>query len=269
VSNKAKTVVVVGPARSGTSLIAGILYLMGVDMGQEPNPSPSNPKGDFEDDDFRELNRAIYDTARAGSGYWTPPYFQEIQEVEPEFSDRVKNLVSKKREASGSIWGWKNPWNVLTIPLYIPHLENPYIITVFRDPMSVARSAVRHTEKYEKVPLDEAERVTVGYFKALRSFVNKYRDYPICKVVFEDIMQNPEREVSRISSFLGINLSPKQHEDIVNFIIPRDKIEKERRLGSIRRLSHFASLLITNPKKAIRKAINIIYRRLGAIEKKI
>ena len=43
-----KTVIVLGNARSGTSITAGMLKILGVGMDSRINPNPFNPKGDFE-----------------------------------------------------------------------------------------------------------------------------------------------------------------------------------------------------------------------------
>jgi hypothetical protein len=46
--------------RSGTSAVAGILHLNGIAMGSEktfkPKPLPQNPKGFYENYDFRKIN---------------------------------------------------------------------------------------------------------------------------------------------------------------------------------------------------------------------
>ena len=56
-------VIVVGVHRSGTSAVAGILHLNGIAMGSEktfkPKPMPQNPRGFYENYDFRKLNDRI------------------------------------------------------------------------------------------------------------------------------------------------------------------------------------------------------------------
>ncbi|RLG70056.1 MAG: sulfotransferase family protein, partial [Candidatus Iainarchaeum archaeon] len=48
-----KTVVILAPGRSGTSLLAGILHKLGVDMGDDGEEKSSyNPWGYFENKDF-------------------------------------------------------------------------------------------------------------------------------------------------------------------------------------------------------------------------
>jgi hypothetical protein len=59
-----KTVVVLGEARSGTSVTAGILAILGVDMGSVYFSTKSNPKGSFEDRDVQKLNREFFSEGR-------------------------------------------------------------------------------------------------------------------------------------------------------------------------------------------------------------
>ena len=257
-----KEVVVIGPARSGTSMVAGILYHMGVDMGQGPNPTPSNPKGDFEDDDFRSLNREIFSEAKPGSNVWFPPTEEEIDGVESVFEEKICKLINARD--NNSLWGWKNPWNVMAVPLFIPFLDNPHLIFVFRSPDAIARSGVKHTKRYEKLTVEEAYRSAVDSNEKLAELVDRYKgSLPIHVIKFEEVMKSPDGEVKKLSEFLGIELSSEQLDRVTGFIIPREEIKKERKLGYVRRMGSFAKLLVTNPKKAIEKLSMVIGRRFN------
>ncbi|HMB65244.1 MAG TPA: hypothetical protein VKO42_00060, partial [Patescibacteria group bacterium] len=59
-NNNFKTVVVIGMHRSGTSLVAGIMQCLGVDMGSNLlSGNRGNPLGFFEDEDILDLNKRI------------------------------------------------------------------------------------------------------------------------------------------------------------------------------------------------------------------
>ena len=50
-------VIVIGCYRTGTSAVAGVLHHLGVSMGKSFDPpAKSNPKGFFEDLDFKNLH---------------------------------------------------------------------------------------------------------------------------------------------------------------------------------------------------------------------
>ena len=57
-------IIVLGKGRSGTSMVSGILEILGVDMNAEHNPNFGNPKGDFECKVVRDINYHIYELAR-------------------------------------------------------------------------------------------------------------------------------------------------------------------------------------------------------------
>jgi hypothetical protein len=63
-----KTIIILGMHRSGTSMVAGLLAKMGINMGDDLlGRSPSNPFGHFEDWDFVNLNDSILSKAK---GSW-------------------------------------------------------------------------------------------------------------------------------------------------------------------------------------------------------
>ena len=66
-----KAVVILGLARSGSSLVTGVLRLLGVDVGAKEYADKANPYGSFEDRDFRRLHREIFELARSGATYWS------------------------------------------------------------------------------------------------------------------------------------------------------------------------------------------------------
>ncbi|KSW10770.1 hypothetical protein CF15_08305 [Pyrodictium occultum] len=136
-----KTIIVLGMGRSGTSMVAGILHILGVNMGERLLGAHwSNPLGHFEDLDFVELNEEIL---RAAGGSWdNPPAREAILAVAPRFYDRIRPLAEEERRRH-EVWGWKDPRTSLTVELYLPHLENPYFIVCHRDWEAIARSLKR------------------------------------------------------------------------------------------------------------------------------
>lgn len=103
-AGKRKTVVVLGGYRGGTSMVAGLLRLMGVFMGFQID------RGNNEDLDFQGA----------------PP-------------ERVIELV-EERNSMFDLWGWKYPGSIYTIDKFRDHLRNPHFIVIFRDLMASAQS---------------------------------------------------------------------------------------------------------------------------------
>lgn len=141
-----KTFVILGMARSATSLLAGALHKAGVHMGDHMmGPGEGNPKGFFEDLDFRALDIAIL-RAAGGKGQdpgHEPPSEEAILGVRDQFRGRILDLIRARNNAGHELWGWKNPRTALTVRLYHPYLTNPHYITIYRDPQEVGLSLQR------------------------------------------------------------------------------------------------------------------------------
>lgn len=99
-----RTLVVLGGYRGGTSMVAGLLRLMGVFMG------------------FRLGQRNNEDLDFQGA----PP-------------ERVVDLAGE-RDRLFDLWGWKCPGSIYSIGSLQRHLRNPRFIVIFRDLMAVAQN---------------------------------------------------------------------------------------------------------------------------------
>lgn len=128
---------VLGMGRSGTSLTARILNLLGVDLGPAEGlipATPRNPKGFWERRAIFELNDAVL--SALGGDYENPPPlrpgWQRSRALEP-LEQRARELID---ECFGDspLWGFKDPRTSLTLPFWrrvIPHMR--YVICM-RDP---------------------------------------------------------------------------------------------------------------------------------------
>mgnify|MGYP006290474083 CR=1 FL=1 len=73
-TNKTKEVIILGLGRTGTSMVAGILEKLGIDMGTNyKKKNDSNPLGYFENVEFLEINKQIL--KKAGGSHDNPPEF--------------------------------------------------------------------------------------------------------------------------------------------------------------------------------------------------
>lgn len=72
-----RTVVVLGLARSGTSVVTGMLQILGVEMGPSIEDE-ANHRGSREDIDFARLHKEIFDPTGSERQYWNPPSREEI-----------------------------------------------------------------------------------------------------------------------------------------------------------------------------------------------
>lgn len=230
-----KTVVVLGNAKSGTSLVAGILHILGVDIGKKfVEADEYNPKGYFEDYDFVNLTDAIFKAAK--SNYWNFPSREKLLAQRDNFDQQMQKLIRKKEQGK-RIWGWKDPWVNILVELFLPHLTNPHFIIIFRNSLAIARSSVTFTKGKQRefwvkhpITLFHGLKLANFYDRIILDFFEKYPKLSRLFLAFEEIIDNPVRETKKIGKFLGIIPTKQQIDRARNFVIPRDRISRERRL---------------------------------------
>jgi GT2 family glycosyltransferase len=143
----AQTVVVLGASRSGTSAVARLLNLLGVDLGREDRLLAAipgvNPKGFFEHRDVVRLNDEIL--RRHGGDWLSPPDLPAGWEEAAGLGDlreEARGLVEEEFGAS-ALWGFKDPRTCLTLPFWRPLLGDCRVVICHRDPLGTAASVRR------------------------------------------------------------------------------------------------------------------------------
>lgn len=145
---RSRAILVLGPHRSGTSAVARVLNLLGVDLGAQMLPPKfDNRHGYWEHQRVFELHERLL--SRAGSAWheyrpmpdgWCD--LDEVQEIRRE-------LVGFLREELGDapLWGVKDPRLSALLPLWTEVLEElgaePSYVLVVRNPLEVVRSLER------------------------------------------------------------------------------------------------------------------------------
>ncbi|MBT4154821.1 MAG: hypothetical protein HOK12_08530 [Candidatus Marinimicrobia bacterium] len=202
--------IVLGMHRSGTSTVAGILHLNKVIMGTYqsfwPRPLPQNPKGFYENYDFRIINDRLLNKV----GYDAKSYESEIPE--PLVSDRIKNAMVKivqKYDTKYEHWGWKDPRTCLTISQWVTIftelnlIHKLKIIFVTRRAIAVARSLKTRND----LPLEKGMALWKSYTERVLDFC-EHNDFPTFYMSFEDLLKSPDVECEKLFDFLGTNFEP-------------------------------------------------------------
>lgn len=123
-----KTIVVLGVERGGTSMVAGVIRALGVNMGE-----------------------------RAGRNHENAAFLSDDQE-------KLRNQIKKHNEEN-DVWGFKVPKASLMVDFYAKNLRNPHFVLVFRNIGSVVDSwcsrgandpieTAKHSLKYYSAALD-------------------------------------------------------------------------------------------------------------------
>lgn len=175
-----RSIIVIGYARSGTSLTAGILHHLGVDMGDKRvwrKTDEANEKGYFENSQFVRANQSILEKGKV-----------------PD----IESLVAKQK----GTWGAKDPRFLETWEYWEPYIENPYFIFCLRNIDSIARSVCSRDDgrfglkkEYEPV-IEDIHR----YYRLLP----KLKGFPILHVQYEDYFKD-DTQVKAIAKFVGLS----------------------------------------------------------------
>lgn len=197
----ANGVCVLGMHRSGTSLVAGLLRHLGIDLGPDDALLPAdsnNESGYFE---LRELVHLNNDILAQYGGSWSelpdlPSGWEDSEEL-ASLRERARRLLTR-RFASSPQWGWKDPRTCVTLPFWqrlAPGLR--YVICV-RNPVDVAYS-LRSREGEER-GLDEH---ALDWLRHTASALAHTAGRPRVVVHYERFFTDSEHELRRLAGFLG------------------------------------------------------------------
>jgi len=185
-------------------MLAGCLHRMGVEMeDQESHPETDgiHPKGMWERKQFEIMNDKILE--RAGGDWQNPPPEKNIKGLldNTKLADEIRHLIRKTQKP---LWGWKDPRNALTIPVWHPHLVNPYYIMLRRNIESIVKSYMceQYRWKFGKdfKASTQAEIHIYDYYNRILNFV-KDKDN-VLKYIYEDILEHPLGELRELRSFI-------------------------------------------------------------------
>jgi hypothetical protein len=248
-----KTVVLLSMPRSGSSLLSGVLYRLGVWMGKEENMKIGkhlNKYGCYENQDFIGFNEyMLYKSKRLlNQARRINNSDGLVEKAVKEHEDRIVEIIRKNER---ELWGFKNPTMIYTLPYFHHHLKNPYYIRLKRDPKSIAESMKRAARfenwlpeiKHEFLYFSPLERLIIilRFIKVFftEGFIFRYEDihekiardgyqridrfldgkeYLDLKLI--DLLENSEDTIQKIINFLDISPSEKQIKDALSFVRP-------------------------------------------------
>lgn len=206
-----KSVLVLGNARSGTSMTAGMLSILGVDFNETKKPlkcPEQNPKGTFENPNFIDITSKMHQEYKNG---------KTLKYVQQRYHARLQEIIkSHERE----LWGFKSAVTHHFLNIIIPMLQNPHIVVVVRSLLHNAQSWQVHMKDVygTEVTLEHAlENMSKSQEKLMRNSL--LAQCPKMFTSYEGIKSNPLKEARHMGEFIGVDPEPKK-EDILEFIMP-------------------------------------------------
>lgn len=204
-------VVVLGMHRSGTSAITRGLKVLGVDLGDNllPAESGNNEKGFFEDATITAYNEELLADLGHSWDSLLPIRREELDS--PVAQNHKARALEHLREKLSEIkcFGVKDPRMSRLLPFWQEifaelGLQVSYVIA-FRNPINVAHSLVKRNEF-------EVEK---GYFLWLEHMLFSLKYSQGASRVFvnyELMLQEPEKQLRRMSESLGLPFDPQGPE---------------------------------------------------------
>jgi hypothetical protein len=190
---------IIGMHRSGTSMVAQLLNLCGLNLGPEDKllgPSPNNAMGHFEHTGFLEIDDGLL--KHFGGSWDNPPILNSGWEKDPSLRylvEKAETLV--ETFADKAPWGWKEPRTTFLLPFWQKLLPDLRYIICIRNPLEVARSL----EKRDGMSMPAAAQLWSQY---TREAIQNTEGRPRIITFYEDYFGNPAGEVTRVAKFCGL-----------------------------------------------------------------
>jgi hypothetical protein len=204
-------ILIMGMHRSGTSALARVINLMGVDLGRDLMPArPDNPSGMWEHRGIAEIHEEIL--GRLGLRWHSVSEMPEQWQCRKEVrSLKERIILTIKRElARSQVWGLKDPRMCRMLPLWHSILEElkveTYVVHIVRSPLELAMSL----RKRNGFGLDKSMLLWLRYVIESEC---ETRRYPRVFVTFEQLLGDWRVVAGRIEDRSGFRF-PRSVESI-------------------------------------------------------
>lgn len=215
-----------GMHRSGTSLVAGILHALGVNMGTTAGGERwegkhwSNPTGHFENPAFVELDQRIL--GGDATGIRGAPHWQDLDRRGGSFAEEIDRLLAASR---APLWGWKDPWTVLTLPLFLPKLTAPHFIIVRRPKDEVIGSLRKRSSMHD----EEIGSLYDLYEARLAEYERRLPPLPVLSVHYHEVLEQPRAAIDRLIGFLALRPTREELERAFGMVLNGPALRAESR----------------------------------------
>ncbi len=200
--------IVTGMHRSGTSLIASLIKVIGVELGDRLYQADCfNVKGYFEDLDFLEFQRSLLqESCPPGDPGWPDWGWTEQESLNSEhFKTRLATAqgLINERNAQGGVWGWKDPRTSLMLDFWQELMPQARYLFVYRLPWDVVDSILRLNSGIFSQRPDYAIRSWAYYNRHILDFYRRYPDR--CLLVnINSLLAQPTKLVKLLESKLNL-----------------------------------------------------------------
>jgi hypothetical protein len=213
-------VVVLGMYRSGASLLANVLHLLGVDMLDAPPQAAAGDTvaaGAWERPEFAAIHDEILEAvgvpvgspAHAGpfpAGWWRAV---ELQDQKKRLRDLLAGHLSEVRRP----WGFKDPRTCRLLPLWGEILEeldvSPRFVWAVRHPAEAAQSTAAANPSRRPIAVPQAEVMWLAYNYDILRYAGRHS--PII-VPYDQWFENPLALAKDLAFQLDLVWQSSEHE---------------------------------------------------------
>ena len=203
-----QVIAVVGPFRSGTSCIAGVLHTLGVSMGRQFMPSaPANSKGFFEAIGLRKICGMIYPRALVVQDESSMPLEKRVQMLRQHIQRRI---------GDSDPLGVKHPTLCLMVPEMVEAWPGVKIVSVTRS----VDDAIASMNRPGLFPMasEEQRRASIQHMLDVRDKNIEAWKVEHLDVNYKDALTDPQAIVDALIGFAGIQPTESQMKAAVEFI---------------------------------------------------
>lgn len=212
-------IIVTGMHRSGTSMVAGVLYHLGVYMGDDlmiddidQGQTKEQPCGYYEDREFMRINDTILQKSK---GAWNRVPDRDLLLDRCWEANNTLDILLERRTRNHKVWGFKDPRTCLTLPAYLTRWHmvtgNQQIIVISRNQKDVVKSLVTR----EQISKHYANYL----YRAYHEYLNLSLQRTYClQVTFEHLVET--KYIGHIVDFLRLTPTDDQYKMAISHIKP-------------------------------------------------
>jgi hypothetical protein len=196
---QARIICLVGMHRSGTSMIARLLNICGLELGppeQLLKADKANPLGHFEHRGFLDVDRKLLKYFHAS--WHHPPDLPASWETDPGLLPLLRRARALAANFSDKKpWGWKEPRASLFLPFWRQAVPNMSFLFCLRNPLEVAESL----QKRNRIAIEHGAWLWYLYtLTSLRDTQGCPRQFSF----FDDYFARRNEEIARVLDFCGL-----------------------------------------------------------------
>ena len=200
----AESILIVGPERSGTSLVAQLVHSWGAYPGDESLLSTAderNPRGYWEYQPLWDFFEELGEFA-SGRSWWEEDFAAVVEAKATDLGviERATGLIRTMSEPQRP-WMWKDPALCHFLGFWKTFLPDPVYVATVRDPRDVATSWQRFGT-WAGLPAKSLESNLLRWQHMALAVLREATDHRVLFVEYERVLQHPEPEVERLAKFL-------------------------------------------------------------------